>query len=55
MPTNGFPVVFERGTVEIEVFFLSNFLWITAGARMRGIRKLNDLTYRAQIGGWEFA
>lgn len=35
MPADRFPVVFERGTVEIEVLFLGDFLRITTGAYVR--------------------
>jgi hypothetical protein len=36
MPTDGLPVVFERGTIEIEVLFFSDILGVAADACIRG-------------------
>ena len=57
VPIDGFPVVLERGTVEVEVLFLGNILGIAAGTCIRrgpGIES-NGGTYRVQMGGWGLA
>ena len=56
MPTEGLPVILERGAVEIEVLFLSDILSITTGGCVReGLRESTHKTYRVQMGGWELA
>ena len=56
MPADRFPVVFERGTVEIEVLFLGDILRVAVVICVReGIQASNYRTYRVQMGGWGLA
>jgi hypothetical protein len=46
MPADGLPIVLERGTIEIEVLFLSDVLRITTGTCIKEGSRLGQITKR---------